>query len=97
MHIPDPNQRQTPLKERLRYFLVVMLMFPQAATFMALVLGTFSIIFLDSGFPPSPYGGDPVYRIDYEFCFEIRPKEELEDCLRGYGWFDPPVKQEGSW
>ena len=97
MYAPEPNQYPTPLNERLRYFLLVMLIFPPAATFMALVLGVFFIIFSDSDFPPSPYGGDPVYRIDYEFCLEIRPKEELEDCLRGYGWFDPPVKQEDGW
>jgi hypothetical protein len=33
MHIPDPNQRQTPLKERLRYFLVVMLTLDMVAKF----------------------------------------------------------------
>ena len=93
MYIPEPNQYPIPLKERLRYFLLVMLIFPLAATFMALVLGVFFIIFSDRDFPPSPHGGDPVYRIDYEFCLEIRPKDELEDCLRGYGWFDPPLKE----
>ena len=45
MHIPEPNQYPTPLKERLRYFLLVMLIFPPAATFMALVLGVFSSSF----------------------------------------------------
>ena len=96
MSVPKPNQQPTPLKERLRYFLLVILIFPPAATFTALVLGAFFIIFSDSDFPPSPYGGDPVYRIDYEFCLEIRQQEELEDCLRGYGWFDPPMKDKGG-
>jgi hypothetical protein len=97
MYVPEPNQQPTPLKERLRYFMLVMLILPPAATFVVLVLGAFIIIFSDKDFPPSRYGSDPVYRIDYEFCLEIRPKEELEDCLRGYGWFDPPVKQEDGW
>ena len=94
MYIPEPNQQPTPLRERLRYFLLVMLIFPPAATFMIFLFGTLFIIFSDGDFPPSRYGSDPVYRIDYEFCLEIRPAEELKDCLRGYGWFDAPVKDK---
>ena len=93
MQVPEPNRQPTPLKERLRYFLLVLLMFPPAATFMLLLVGALMVIFSDRDFPPSRYGSDPVYGIDYEFCLEIRPKEEVEDCLRGYGWFDPPLKE----
>ena len=93
MCVPYRNPHPTPLNERLRYLLMVVI-FLVTPLFLLIFGGLFMLF--DSDLPPSPYGSNPVYKIDYEFCLEIRPAEELKDCLRGYGWFDPPVKDKGG-
>ena len=93
MYAPNPDQQPTPLSKRILYVLMVVAFY--VAPLFLLIFGGLFLLF-DSDLPPSPYGGNPVYKIDYEFCLEIRPAEELKDCLRGYGWFDPPVKDKGG-
>ena len=75
MFAPNPNQQPTPLSKRILYFLMVVAFY--VAPLFLLIFGGLFLLF-DSDLTPSPYGGNPVYKIDYEFCLEIRPAEELK-------------------
>ena len=68
------NPHPTSLSERIRYFLMAVI-FLVAPLFLLMFGGLF--LLFDSDLPPSPYGSNPVYKIDYEFFLEIRPAEEL--------------------
>ena len=86
MQVQNCDSTRTPLNERIRYFLEVMVW--SMVIFCVIIVLVFiveRILYRD--LPPA-FPGNPDYSSDRAFCLEIRPKSELRQCMSEYGWFD---------
>lgn len=89
MRVQNHERTETPLDERIRYFVEVMTWCTVAFIILVVLIIAIDHVFFGDRVPA--FTGNPDYSSDRAFCLEIRPKEELRACLDEYGWFDKPA------
>ena len=89
MKVQNYERTETPLNERVRYFVDVMTWCAVAFFILVALIITIDQVVYGDRLPS--FTGNPDYSSDRAFCLEIRPVEELRACLGEYGWFDKPA------